>query len=250
MMKLFLSILLTALFALPVSGSDTNTVVVAADSWPPFVDPGGQSQGLSLEIIRAAYKTQGYTVEYKNVPWARAEAGVESGIYDILPDVWMTETRKKALFFSKPYASNDIKFISLKGDPFEFDGLNSLRGKQVGVIRGYGYSEEFNRSDEFKKEPVPDFMLNLKKLVTHRIDLTLEDEIVARHRIAKEAPGMFDKVRFSQKSLSRKGLYIASGYKNPRHQEIIAAFNKGLEAIQANGTFAEIMKNYSLVVTD
>jgi polar amino acid transport system substrate-binding protein len=249
-MKLILPILMAILFSVPVNGAEKKAIVVAADPWPPYVDPQDEKQGLSLEIIRAAYKTQGYDVIYKNIPWARAEDGVKTGIYDVLPDVWFTEARTKDFMYSKPYASNDIKFIALKNDPFEFDGIKSLSGKRVGVIRGYVYSEEFTNAKGFKQFGVPDFMLNMKKLISKRIDLTLEDEIVARQRIAKEDPKLLDQVRFSENSLSHRDLYIASGYKNPRHQEIIEAFNKGLAAIKANGVFSRIMKSNLLAVPD
>lgn len=37
-----------------------KVVTAAADPWPPFVDPENPKEGLSMEIVKEAFKTQGY----------------------------------------------------------------------------------------------------------------------------------------------------------------------------------------------
>jgi len=158
----------------------------------------------------------------------------------------MTENRKKDFFFSEPYGENQIKFIKRKGDSFEFENLESLEGLSVGVIRGYGYGDDFWNAPGFKREETTDFVANVKKLVAGRIDLTLEDEIVARYILSQKAPELLDQIEFTQGSLSSNKLYIAWGFKNPKHEELIQAFNKGLEEIRGNGTYDSIFARYGL----
>lgn len=228
--------------------ADDKTIVAAADPWPPFVDPAAPKEGLSLEIIRAAYATQGYTVEMNYVPWARAIDGVKKGKYDILPPTWITEERKTFLMYSEPYAVNNIKFIKNIDDPFEFEGIESLAGKKIGTVRGYGYGDDFLNATNFVREDVTDLMTNIKKLThsSRRIDLTLEDEIVARVTIGNENPNLLSKIAFTKNALSSNTLHVSSGLQNPRHKEIIDAFNKGLATIKENGTYAKIMENYGI----
>jgi polar amino acid transport system substrate-binding protein len=223
-----------------------RTIVAAGDPWPPFVDPKNPTDGLSLEIIRAAYKTQDYDVKMVYVPWARAEAGVKEGTYDILAATWHTPERSKFLRFSTPYAVNAIKFIKFKGDPFEYKGLDSLRGKRVGTVRGYGYSDPFLKDAGFVREEVTDLMQNIKKVVDKRVDLTLDDEIVVRFILGQDNIKLLDMIEFSKESLSSNPLHVTSGLKNPRHKEIIDAFNAGYEIIKSNGTLAVILKKYHL----
>ena len=123
-----------------------KALTASADPWPPFVDNNNPTDGLSLEIIRAAFQTQGYTVNMTYTPWARAEADVAKGVIDILPDTWMTEDQAKILVYSDPYAKNALKFIKRKGDPFEYTGIESLKGKEVGIIKDYGYEDTFIKS--------------------------------------------------------------------------------------------------------
>ena len=182
----------------------------------------------------------------KYVPWKRAMEGVKSGSFDILPNAWMTEERKEFMRYSKPYTTNKIKFIKLAEDPFEYNGISSLDGKKIGVIRGYGYGNEFMEADNFEKEVASDFISNIKKLVGNRFDLTLEDEIVARIKIAKYDQSILDKIEFTENPLSSEDLYITCGFKNPQNKQIISAFNKGLKIIKENGTYDKIMEKYGI----
>ncbi len=248
-MKTLYLILIVLLIAVTQCHAQDKVIVAASDSWPPFVDPSHPNDGLSLEIIRAAYATQGYEVKMQYVPWARAMDGVKKGKkYDIIPNTWMTEERKEYLAFSDEYASNEIKFIKRKDDPFEFNGMESLKGKKIGTVRGYGYDNQFMTAPHFIREEANDLITNIKKL-THsskRVDLTLEDEIVARVSIGNKNPELLYKIEFTKNAITTNGLYVTSGFQNPRHKELINAFNTGLEIIKSNGEYEKILEKYGI----
>ncbi len=222
------------------------TITAAGDPYPPYGDPKIPGGGLGMEIIRAAYKTQGHEVTMEYVPWARAEAGVKNGSYDIVPFTWRTDARAKVLLFSTAFAVGNVRFIKRKGDPFEFLGLESLNGKRVGTVLGYGYGDAFTQSNGFVRENGKDLLTNVKKLLRDRIDLTLEDEIVARAGLSAEHPQALEQIEFVKTPLSVNPLYVTAGLQNPKAQEIIGAFNKGLEIIKTNGTYDKIFKKYGM----
>jgi len=226
--------------------AQSNVVTAAADPWPPFADPSHPRQGVALEIIRAAFRTRGYSVVMHFVPWSRAEAGVTSGQYDLLIDVWLTEARTRKFLFSAPYAQNALKFIKRREDPFEYQGLDSLAGKVVGTIRGYGYGDAFQSSSGFLREDASDLLQNVRKLLAQRIDLTLEDEIVAKAILAQGDPGLLDRIAFSRTALSVNPLHLAAGRDNPRGRELVEAFNAGLLAIRNDHTYDRILASYGL----
>lgn len=199
-----------------------------------------------MEIIRAAYKTQGHEVTMDYVPWARAEAGVKNGTYDIVPFTWRTDARAKVLVFSTAFAVGNVRFIKRRGDPFEFNGLESLKGKKIGTVLGYGDGDAFTQSTAFTRENGKVLMTNVKKLLRNRVDLTLEDEIVARAGIAAEDPYALEQIEFVKALLAVNPLYVTAGQQNPKAQEIIGAFNKGLEVIKVNGTYDRIFKKYGM----
>ena len=243
-----LKTVLLAVLCWPLLGwAQEMTLVAAADPYPPYVDPQVPTEGLAMEIVRAAFKTQGYTVKLEIMPWVRAEKGVSEGRYDILVDVWRTEARAKEFLFAAPYAVSKIKFIKRKDNPFEFTGLDSLNGLRVGVIRGYGYSDAFNKATTFIRDEVPTMEHNINKLLLKRIDLTLEDEIRAKSLLRTMDPKVTEQLDFTSNALLSNPLYVAAGLKNPRHKEIVEAFNKGLQIIKADGTFLAIERRYGLV---
>lgn len=222
------------------------SITVVADPWPPYIEDSDPASGFTLEILQEAFKTQGYDIEYINIPWARAEFEVKEGRYDVLPNVWFSNARSADLLYSKSYAVNNIMFITLKNDDFIYSGIDSLSDKKVGVLRSYAYSEEFTNSSNFIKVEVNTLLASIKMLLQGRIDLTLEDEVVAKNIIKNNEPELLDKLRFSSVPLISNSLYITSSYKNPRHKKIIDAFNKGLSEIKINGIYDKIAIKYNL----
>lgn len=168
---------------------------------------------------------------------------MKNATFDIILGTWLTEERTKFLIFSDPYLNNSLKFIKKKGSKFEYSDLKSLTGKSIGVVRGYGYGDTFSSADNFKRPEANYFIGNIKKLIAGRIDLTLEDEIVAKAIIAKEQPELLDKIEFSKTAYSTNALHITSGLANPRHKEFIEAFNKGLIEIRKNGEYDKILNS-------
>jgi polar amino acid transport system substrate-binding protein len=218
-------------------------ITAAGDPWPPFLDPNQTNKGLIAEIATAAYATQGYELEITFVPWARAIKGVNNATFDLLLGTWLTEERTKFLLYSEPYLSNSIKFIKKKGNTFDYSGLESLSGKSIGIDRGYGYGDDFLNAKHFKRPEARNLISNIRKLIAGRIDLTLEDEIVARTIIAKEQPELLAAIEFSNTDYSSNTLHVTSGLANAKHKVFIEAFNKGLVEIKKNGTYDKILSS-------
>ncbi|OOF19914.1 MULTISPECIES: transporter substrate-binding domain-containing protein [Salinivibrio] len=233
------------LFILMAPGVMARTLTAAQDPWPPFVTTDASMPGISVELLTEAMKTQGYDVEFKIMPWARALDSVSKGTIDLLPATWYTEARTDFLHYSDSYLTNELTFIKRAGDSFQFSDLSGLQGKTIGIIRDYGYGDAFLASDSFDKPEANNLVTNLKKLLANRIDLTLEDRVVALS-VMKEEGMDANAFAFTNKALSSKPLHVTSGKANPDGDLFINAYNKGLEAIKANGTFDKIVEKYGI----
>lgn len=239
-MKLFTTAVLTSL-SLSVAA---DTFTAAQDPWPPFILKDGQT-GLATEVVKAAFKSEGHSVDLKILPWARALDGVKKGSIDMLIATWHTKERTAYLRYSNPYAQNNIKFIKRKGDTYEFNGLDSLSGLKVGILRGYGYNSDFLNASNFTRPETSDFIANIKKVIAKRIDLTLEDEIVGKALLSKH-PDLSSKIEFTSNGLSTNDVHVSSGIANSKSQNIVNIFNSGLEKIKADGTYDAIFKKYGI----
>ncbi|CAM3899551.1 transporter substrate-binding domain-containing protein [Vibrio aquimaris] len=239
------NLLLLAVAALFSVQSFAATVTAAQDPWAPFVQKDSSNPGVSVEILTEAMKSQGYDVDFKIMPWTRALNEVKDGRIDILVATWFTNERTAFLNYSEPYLENSLKFIKRKGDAFEYNGMDSLSGKTVGIIRNYGYGDDFLGASNFKKPEANDLVSNAKKLVAKRIDLTLEDELVAKSTLSGAGMNLAD-FEFTKNALSVNPLHVTSGLANSNNGKYIDAFNKGLAEIKSNGTFDKILAKYGI----
>ncbi|QEN05411.1 transporter substrate-binding domain-containing protein [Thiospirochaeta perfilievii] len=241
--KLYL-IISYLIFPIIFSFSLDNDITVVTNHWYPYSNESSPREGLSIEIIIEAFKTQNYTVTVIITPWARAIREVLNSEYDILANVWFSKERAEEFLYSDYYYTNTITFISNIDDPFEYTNLESLSGKTIGTIRDFYYNELFMNSEKFIREPANDLLQNILKVVYGRIDLTLSDEVVAKSNIRDTRMDLYSKIYFSKKPLIENKLYITCSYKNSRNKELIEAFNRGLEVIIKNGEYKRIINKY------
>ncbi len=229
---------------------ELETIVAASDPWPPYVDEMHPQMGVSVEIANAAYATQGYKVKQLIVPWARALEGTRTGVFDLILDAWWSSERSREFMYSRPYLDGSVKLIKRRGEPFTYEGLESLSGKQIAVVRGYAYNDEFYASPNIRHYEVVDFASAVAMLLRGRVDFAIENELVARYRLGQVAPDSIPQIEFVEPPVSLNLVYVISGYRNPRHYEYIGAFNRGLEIIRNNGEYAEILKRNGLQVLE
>lgn len=222
----------------------SRLVVATADPWPPYADPAHPAQGLTLEILSMALGRSGYAVTMVYLPWVRAEQRLERGGADLLIDCWRTEARARRYLFSRPFARNRLLFLRRAADRFVFAGQGSLKGKTVGTIRGYGYTDAFMADASIRREEVTNFKDNVRKLVSGRVDLIIEDELVARTQLEQLPADLSRQVAFIEPPLVVNDLHVVAYPGNPDAQDIIRAFDSGLAAMIADGSYGKLMARY------
>ncbi|MGX2954167.1 substrate-binding periplasmic protein [Shewanella sp. JL219SE-S6] len=200
---------------------------------------------MALEIVQSALAVHCYRLQVELKPWARALRSVKEAKTDLLLATWHTPEREQVLLFSEPYLQNRQRFIKRRGDPFEYTDLDSLKGKRIGVVRGYSYQTGFRAASDFIRVPNNSLESNLKMLAVGRLDLTLEDEIVATDtfwRLQQE-----DSFDFTGPPLDIRNLHLSTSRLHPHGAELIAEFNQGLETIK-NGEYAKILAKYGAIL--
>ena len=86
---------------------EPSKIVIATDAtFPPMemVDTNKNIVGFDIDLMNAAAKAGGFTVEFKNTAWDGIFAGLDNGKYDaVMSSVTITDERKKTMDFSIPY---------------------------------------------------------------------------------------------------------------------------------------------------
>lgn len=219
---------------------------LVADPWPPFTDALLLNGGLATDIVNTALRRAGYTTLYEQVPWARAMLGLSQGRHDVLINAWFSEERTKVGQFSAQYLLNRVRFIKRKDSPIGTLTHEQLHRYVIAAVRGYAYAPAFDNDTELQKVPVQNFSTAIRMLAAERVDLTLEDEYVARYNLAMEPDEVRDRVEFLPGSLSENSLHILVSLKNPHHDKIVADFDREITAMKADGTYDELLRLHGL----
>lgn len=231
---------------LMTSEAAADRLKLVGDAWAPYSDvalPGG---GLATELVATALKRAGYTVDYAQVPWARALMGIEEGRYDVLVNAWFSDERTHIGQFSSAYMNNRIRLLKRKDRDISFETLDQLHARSIAVVRGYAYSTEFDSDSHLNKVPVPSFLTALRMLEAGRVDLAVEDEYAARFLLSREAASVRDSVEFLPSPLSENTLHILVSLKNPEHARIVNRFDHEIAAMKADGTYEALFKQHGL----
>ncbi len=219
---------------------------LVADAWPPFTDATLINGGLATDIVSTALARAGYASDFEQVPWARALMGVGDGRYDVLINAWYDDARTQLGQFSAEYLLNRVRFIKRRDDPVDYQSLEQLHDQPIAVVRGYAYSAAFDQDAQLHKVPVHNFAMAVRMLAAQRVNLTLEDEYVARYYLARESPRVRNAVEFLPKPLSENSLHILVSLKNPEHEQIVARFDREIAKMKVDGSYARLMKEHGM----
>ncbi|WP_342608509.1 substrate-binding periplasmic protein [Vibrio tritonius] len=227
----------------PLSLANSQVIIGLQNEWPPYVIDGNPPTGLSVDIVKAAYATQGYDIQIEIKPWSRSLKEAEYGRDVVVIAAWYSDTRKDTLLFSDPYLYNEISLVTLKDNQFEWGTYKDLNGKTVGVIKSYAYDDDFLQSPWLMRIEASDLLTNIHKVMNGRIDMFIEEYRVALWTMRKNKipPNLFTKI---YPNVAYSGLYVASGKANPKAKVYIEAFNRGLRLIRSNGELDRIVKKY------
>jgi polar amino acid transport system substrate-binding protein len=114
-------------------------ITIATDAtWPPMemVDTNKNIVGFDIDLMNAAAKAGGFTVEFKNTAWDGIFAGLENGKYDaVMSSVTITDERKNTMDFSVPYI-NAGQILVVKTETEGVTKLDDLKGKTIGAQIG------------------------------------------------------------------------------------------------------------------
>lgn len=226
---------------------------LASLEWEPYVGPDLPDQGYVAAVIRAAFADQGVAVEIEFYPWARALHLARTGAVDGLAPEYFDAAREAEFAFSAAFPGGPLVLYRRRGEAPEFAAdpvrepdaaLRALTGRRIGVVRGYLNTPAFDAADYLLKEEAGDDATNLRKLVYGRIDLAVIDGRVAEHLIRSAYPAYASRIEAMAPPLAEKPLYIAFSRRSPRMREALAVFNRGLEAMRADGRLETLHQRY------
>lgn len=226
--------------------ANAKELTVAYVDWEPFYGENLPNEGPIAEIASEAFARSGYTITTQALPWSRATKKVEDAEIDVLLGVYYTIERSRIYEYSKVIAFVDVGLVSRADlDIKNYQSMLDLRPFSIGISQNWANSPEFDSAYYLKKDPAKNQILTIRKLLHQRVDMIAVSHEVFRHEMSKQGEAIKN-FTYIEPKLSRSTLHMASGKKNPKHQEIIKAFNAGFASMKADGTYEEILKRHNL----
>ena len=207
---------------------------------PPFMyERGGAPAGIYPAVVAEAFRRMNQAVSLRAEPWNRALLGIAAGTSGI-GGVYRNSTRDLAWDFSDAIYEETTMLYVARGGDFRFNGLADLRGKKIGVLRGWSYGDAFDsavREGLISVEDEYSDMVNFRKLAAGRLDA-----VIAIRESGDEYLGFMSAgLHRLPGALTVNKTYLAFS-KNAKMGAVIAAFNSALDSMKKDGTFDKILQ--------
>lgn len=218
-----------------------KSVVLGAANWEPVYAKSLQNGGVFTELTVEAFRRSGYRCEVHFVPWKRALEVAKKGGYD---GVMGGEHRKERLpYFLETDAimTNKESLYCHSEKNITYATMSDLKPYLIGILRGSSLVSF--QEVGIKTEEVGTYEQNLKKLMTHRIDLMVVGQLTMRD-LLKKFPEYQEKIKLLNPPMFEDDILNLISKKRQDANVIVAAFNRGLQEIKADGTFNTIIEKH------
>lgn len=211
----------------------------AENSWPPYSN--AQGEGISTDLIRAAFAKSGLTPILQVLPYARVLHDLQSGKIDGGYNVTLqSTTQDKYIFGQVPLLRVEAYWFFIPGMHPTIKSITDIPDRfRVGVIRDYEYGDIYeNHRHRFTEVQVSQQSQIIRMLKQGRIDGAImferEADFVLKEMNVNAA--IFDK-RF----LNHSGdVYVAFSHKSPRARWLAGQLDKGLNELKQTGEYDQL----------
>ena len=208
-------------------------------TYAPFTyhDASNQLVGFDVEIGKAIAERLGVKAEFLEGKWDGLIAGLDANRYDVvINQVGITEERQKKYAFSDPYTASKAVLI-VRGDNEEIKTFADLKGKKSAqsLTSNFGKLAEQNGAELVGTDG---FDQSIQLVITGRADATINDSLSFLD-FKKHKPDANVKIAAQEENADHSGVIMRKG-----DPELVAAINKALADIKADGTYQKIADKY------
>lgn len=228
-----------------------DTISLAADEWCPYnCQPNSKNPGFMVEIAQRTLGAEGHAVVYKVMPWSRAIKSASEGKINAVIAAVREKEAEDFVFPAHEQGVNTTGVWVRDKDPWVYAGLESFKGRKIGIISDYHYVEFTPYFNNNSTDPIVEktfgenaFEQNINKLLKGRINTFVSSKAVTRYYLHQHQ--LTDQIKLVGLSVPTP-LYIAFNPTNPKSQEYARIISDGTEVLRASGELAKILAKYGL----
>ena len=219
--------------------AQSGPVRLATTDWPPYIARDLPQQGYAAEVARQAFARVGIEAEVVFLPWKRTMEDTRTGRFHAFLPAYFSSQRMRDFVFSAPFAGGELAFMVRKNSTLAYKTLRDLEGRLIGVVRGYDNTPAVDSADFLTKEEAVDDEMNLRMLLSGRLDMAVADVNVANYIVSRRL-GRPGAIRPLTPTLGERLLYLCFPKSRPDHLELVALFDEGLAAMHADGSLRRL----------
>ncbi len=207
-----------------------------------FESKNGKYIGIDVAIIETVLSELGLTAVHEPRPWPRAVIEFEEYKTDALFQLTATTERFLNWNMVGPIRSNArVYFVRANSSITDITSINDLKGLNVGVIRGYAYSDEFMKANDFEKEYVTDIVQNVMKLALGRVDIVIANKLP--FKLETKMQEHENTIRMLPTPILVSERYIAF-HKDEKGNALAKRFQIKLDELKLNGRVQKIIDSW------
>ncbi len=190
---------------------ELKPIVVAYPEFKPlsYVEDGVK-KGICVDIMASVFSKY-FKLEISELPWKRAQAGLESGVVDLIPCIVKSADREQFAIFSDPIADVSFVFLTYKDSPINITQLSDVRQLRAATFRG---DSIYNIYDPTTLTQVADVPSLLKFIARKRADIAVVSRILFETPYGELSEEEKSKLKILDFTFSLKA-YFAISKKSP-----------------------------------
>ncbi len=234
-----LALVLCAVSLPATAANDLTEVTLAVEnSWPPFSKADGT--GLSNQIVREAYKSQGIDVNYVVAPYARQLIATQNGTYvGVFNVTKQPSTQRNFLFCKERLFKATTAYYIHEDKPLTAQNFKDLNaGERVGLIIGYEYGPYILSNLAVEKYAVSNQTALIRMLLVGRLDTIIMFDAIAQYTLPT-IPGSHKIKRAFEGEHS--DIYVAFSKRHKDAPYFCEKLDQGLKTLKESGRLQEIL---------
>lgn len=220
-----------------------ETFDVGFYDYPPMMIESDGS-GIYQDILDEISKLTGDTFNVRYYPYPRISLLFNQGKLDIEPGVYPGWVKSQPVpgVFSIVFGKVDDALVFSPGKAFAVNSPNDLRGRSVGMVRGYAYPDLKSLIAEglLDRRDALNEALLLKMLAAGRFDQIIINKAVAQYSIFNVPEYRYFEVGDVMNS------YDVSMRVNPRHEAWLPELDEAILQLKKSGAIEKIYAKYGV----
>ncbi|WP_188260901.1 substrate-binding periplasmic protein [Azospirillum tabaci] len=215
-----------------------NWTVASEDYFPPYnFTERGKRTGMDTEIVDAMMKEIGVYPVHRPMAWPEVVRAHDENEVDVAFQFFTSARRLERGHLIGPYRVGATVLMVRSNSEIAYTRIDDLQGLRIGVVEGFEYTPEFDKSPLFEKVRSSSNVVSFRRLLLGRVDAIAGDLQVLKY--LAESEGRSSSVKILPKPLAMVPRYMSvPRLRAEKAERLQAAYEK----LKRDGTIDAIVR--------